>query len=87
MLTPDEQRDIDGVHSALTIAEAWHRGDMNTVKAVMQLHQHDASPLVLGVLTAFDSLLRAVPGEPTEIFGILRSVAFQAEAIHGGEER
>ncbi|TXI50196.1 hypothetical protein [Mycolicibacter arupensis] len=86
MLTPEEQRDLDGVHGALSLATAYHHGDANTVMAVMKLHQQDAVPLVLGLLGAFDSLLRSVPGEPTEILAILRSVAFQAEAAHGGEQ-
>lgn len=78
-MTPDDRRDLDGVHAALTAIEGYHRGDMNTVRAAIALHKDDGTPLLLGVLAAFDSLLRSVPGEPEEILRLLRGVAMDAE--------
>lgn len=81
-MTPEaqRQRDIDGCHAAITATAAYHHGDMNTVRAVMEMHRGDGVPLLLGLLAMLDSLLRSVPGEPDEILAILRNVALQAEA-------
>lgn len=79
-LTPEEQRDMDGVQSAITLATAWLDRDMNTVQAILQMYRGDGVPLVTGLAAAFDSLLQSVPGDPHEILRLLRSVALQTEA-------
>ncbi|MGV0732861.1 hypothetical protein [Mycolicibacter sinensis] len=82
-LSPEEQRDMDGVHSAITLATAYLDRDMNTVQAILQMYRHDGVPLITGLAAAFDSLIRSAPGDPHEILQLLRGVALQTEAGGG----
>ncbi|BBX11128.1 hypothetical protein MNVM_02090 [Mycobacterium novum] len=82
-MTPEAQAEIDGIHAALTAATAYHDGNMGALQAILTMHRTDALPLVFGLLGAFDSLLRSVPGEPHEILQILRNVVLRTEAGGG----
>lgn len=79
-MTTPRQLTIDGVHAALSILEAYHRHDFNTIKAVLEVNRDSGTALVLGLAASFDTLLRSVPGKPSEILEILRTVAYQVEA-------